>query len=119
MFQISRLPGAEHCPPDADQQHLKKVLNAAKDSNKQKIACYCSLGYRSSKVADQLNKLCESEPDCKGKINAYNIEGSIFKWANEGRTVIDKDGNETKLVHPYNSVFGKFLDADRRADVKD
>ena len=48
------------------------------------------------------------------ELRAYNLEGSIFKWANEGRKMIDCACQETKHCHPYNLVFGKLLDYNLR-----
>ncbi|XP_069136532.1 uncharacterized protein [Argopecten irradians] len=40
---------------------------------------------------------------------AVNLEGSLFKWANEGRHMVDMDGRQTIFAHPYNVVYGKLL----------
>ena len=45
-----------------------------------------------------------------------NMEGSIFKWANEGRPVY-RDGERVEKVHPYNETWGRLLDKARRASV--
>ena len=49
----------------------------------------CSVGYRSSELAQFLMK--------KGYTEVYNLEGSIFAWANEGRPVYrgNEHGNRT------------------------
>ena len=47
----------------------------------------------------------------------YNLEGSIFKWANENRPIVNGDDKPTHLVHPYNSFFGKLLESSRRASM--
>ena len=44
----------------------------------------------------------------------YNLEGSIFKWANEGKDLEDNKGLKTVVVHPYNVVWGKLLNAELR-----
>jgi hypothetical protein len=48
------------------------------------------------------------------QVDSVNIEGSLFRWANEGRPVYKGavELSEPK-VHPYNKVFGKLLDADK------
>ena len=38
-----------------------------------------------------------------------NLKGSIFKWANEGRPLV-QDGKPTHQVHPYNKYWGRLLD---------
>ena len=62
------------------------------------VVCYCSIGYRSSILANRINAI--------GAGNASNLEGSMFKWANEGREIVDFGGNTTHFVHPYNWLFG-------------
>jgi len=47
----------------------------------------------------------------------YNLEGSLFKWANESRPLVDNSGSPTKLVHPYNNVWGRLLEKSLHANV--
>ena len=47
-------------------------------------------------------------------VNVYNLEGSLFKWANEKRPMVDQQGKKTIVCHPYSSIWGKFLDSDLR-----
>lgn len=80
------------------------------------VVCYCSVGYRSSYLAQQL--LCELDKpvyqELKSKVVVYNLEGSIFKWANEGKDLEDNRGRKTIVAHPYNVVWGKLLNAELR-----
>ena len=62
------------------------------------VVCYCSIGYRSCILANRINAI--------GAGNASNLEGSMFKWANEGREIVDDGGTATYFVHPYNWLFG-------------
>ena len=64
------------------------------------IVAYCSVGYRSSYMVQKLQDL--------GYTNVYNLKGSIFVWANEGREVVGRKGPVT-AVHPYNQIWGRFL----------
>ncbi|MCC5626753.1 rhodanese-like domain-containing protein [Nostoc sphaeroides CHAB 2801] len=66
------------------------------------IVVYCAVGYRSAKLAQQLN---ETGMKC-----IYNLSGGIFHWANEGRLIF-KDDQSTQVVHPYNAIWGKLLKA--------
>ena len=51
-------------------------------------------------------------------MNAVNVEGSLFRWANEGRPVYrGVEKLEDAKVHPYNDTFGKLLDADKRSPL--
>jgi rhodanese-related sulfurtransferase len=65
------------------------------------VVVYCSVGYRSSALAQKLQKA--------GFAHVYNLEGSIFKWANEGHPVF-RGTSEVEEVHPYNATWGKLLD---------
>ena len=77
------------------------------------IIAYCSIGYRSSEFITALNQLCfhENYP-FRDKIKTYNLEGSIFKWANENRPLVGNDNNFTSFVHPYNMIWGALLNSD-------
>lgn len=64
------------------------------------IVVYCAVGYRSAKLAQQLDE---------GGIKCiYNLSGGIFQWANEGRLMF-RDKHPTQVVHPYNAIWGKLL----------
>lgn len=83
-FSVSHLPQAQHI---SDLQTAQKNL----DPNVITVA-YCSVGYRSSRLAEELQSL--------GYNKVWNLEGSIFQWANEGRILI-QNGQPTQQVHPY------------------
>ena len=115
-FGVSRLPGAVHLDPDADDATVRRTLTRhlpAAGDQPTTIACYCSVGYRSSVTARRLNALrtdpAAAEPPLP-RYEAVNIEGSIFKWANEGKPLEDAGGQPTRFVHPYDKIFGRLLD---------
>ena len=64
------------------------------------VVLYCSVGYRSSEMAGFLQK--------RGYEKVYNLEGSIFAWANEGKPVY-RGEERVRVVHPYDRVWGKLL----------
>ncbi len=66
----------------------------------QPIICYCSVGYRSADMAEQLQE--------RGYQQVFNMEGSLFQWANEGRLLVDAQGS-VETVHPYNESWGSLL----------
>ncbi len=43
-----------------------------------------------------------------------NLEGSIFKWANEGKELVDCNNKKTECCHPYNYLWGKLLETKLR-----
>lgn len=100
-FAVSHLPGAQLISPDA-----KAVDVLAKLEPKRPVVVYCSVGYRSSKLAERLQ--------AAGMVQVMNLEGSIFAWANEDRA-LEQDGQPATQLHPYNKRYGQMLKPERRA----
>lgn len=85
-----------------------KNLSEQKPLNLQTpIVAYCSVGYRSARLAQQLQN--------QGYEKVFNLEGSIFAWANEGYPVY-RDKQLVKEVHPYNRLWGHLLKPDLHPD---
>lgn len=95
-YAISHLPGARRLDPSVTDPDLGDDI--AKD---QPIVVYCSVGYRSSRMAERLEK--------QGYTAVHNLEGSIFEWANQGFPVV-RGGVEVEQVHPYSAWWGRLLD---------
>ena len=94
-YAVSHLKGAVRFDPDpADTAALDSL------PRDKPIVAYCSVGYRSSEVATKLQDA--------GFTNVMNLEGSIFRWANEGRPVYRGD-EPVHEVHPYNAAWGRLL----------
>ena len=100
-FDVSHLRDAKHVEPDA----AAAAVGGRKD---QPIVTYCSVGYRSGAFAKKLGDA--------GYTNVTNLEGSIFRWANEGRALV-ASGLPTDKVHPYNRTWGLLLKRQHRAAV--
>ena len=100
-FEVSHLEGAKHIDPGAPASLLREPKDRP-------IVTYCSVGYRSGGFA---KKLIDA-----GYTNVANLEGSIFRWANEGRPVVS-GGRRADKVHPYNGTWGLLLKRQYRADV--
>ena len=100
-FAVSHLRGARRVEPSAKADALLRELPPDRP-----VVVYCAVGYRSSAVAERLQKA--------GVRTVFNLEGSIFQWANEGRP-LEADGHPADKVHPYNGRYGKWLAPDRRA----
>lgn len=66
------------------------------------IVVYCSVGYRSAKVVQQLQQA--------GYQNVFNLSGGIFEWTNQGEAIF-KDKHRVEIVHPYNFLWGKLLNS--------
>lgn len=100
-YRVSHLQGARRIDPDATA--FPMLEGVPKDTL---IVAYCSVGYRSSGIVERLQ--------AAGFTNAYNLDGSIFRWANEGRPVY-RNGQRAEHVHPFDAVWGRLLDDDLHA----
>ncbi|NMF83211.1 rhodanese-like domain-containing protein [Nodosilinea sp. P-1105] len=93
-FAVSHLPQARHAP------NLEAAL-ALDLAPQHPIVVYCSVGYRSARLAAQLQQ--------QGFTQVQNLIGSLFLWANQGRP-LQQNGQVTRAVHPYNLVWGLLLE---------
>ncbi|EDO35725.1 predicted protein [Nematostella vectensis] len=86
---VSRIAGSIHVPPDTVR--MSNVLTHVNQG----------VGYRASIMADRI--LTElDKPDHKELrqlTRVYILEGSIFKWGNELKPLIDAHGSKTVHVH--------------------
>jgi len=96
-FAVSHLPGARRADDPATVRTLAP-------SPGEPVVIYCSVGYRSAALAERLRRA--------GYERVFNLDGSIFAWANEGRPV-HRDGRPLApaRVHPYDRKWGRLLDA--------
>jgi rhodanese-related sulfurtransferase len=76
---------------------LTNVPQVAKETP---IIVYCSVGYRSEKIAEQLL--------ATGFTNVSNLYGGIFEWVNEDQPVYNDQGTTLK-VHAYSHSWGIWL----------
>jgi rhodanese-related sulfurtransferase len=95
-FDISHIPGASYIGfRDFDENRLKNI------PKKCNIVVYCSIGYRSEKIAEKLLRL--------GYPKVYNLYGSIFEWTNEKYPLTNAAGNATNSLHCYNKTWSKWV----------
>lgn len=95
-FDVSHIKGAIYVGyDDFDISDLPDI------KDKTTIIVYCSVGYRSEKIAEELIK--------NGYSQTKNLYGGIFDWVNKGYPVYDNSNQETKKVHAYNESWGKWL----------
>ena len=96
-YQVSKIPGAKHVHFQCTDDVLKDALIESSDSTK--IVSYCSLGYRSAIMTQRIMKMVQDDPSLSAVIASdqiFNLEGSIFKWANEDKPLVDKHESPTK-----------------------
>ncbi|HHP7245725.1 MAG TPA: rhodanese-like domain-containing protein [Elainellaceae cyanobacterium] len=97
-YQVSHLPGAQWIGTD----NLMNDLLGSDQGDRSElsfptlsflpIVIYCSIGYRSARLAQRLQKA--------GYTNVANLEGSIFAWVNENRPVC-RNVHTVRDIHPY------------------
>jgi rhodanese-related sulfurtransferase len=69
------------------------------------VVVYSSVGYRGARIAYWLAR--------QGYKNVQNLDGGIFRWANEGRPLF-RQGAETPETHPYQPRWGLLLESKHR-----
>jgi rhodanese-related sulfurtransferase len=77
---------------------VETIRNIAKNK---KIVVYCSVGYRSEKVAEKLLKA--------GYTDVSNLYGGIFEWVNAGNIVYKNAHTPTNEVHAYGKMWSRWL----------
>jgi rhodanese-related sulfurtransferase len=97
-YAVSHLRGATLVDPSAFTEH--DVANVDKG---RPIVVYCSIGYRSGRIAQKLAAL--------GYSNVRNLYGGIFLWYNQGRPVYHGDSLVSR-IHPYSGLWGLFVTRD-------
>jgi rhodanese-related sulfurtransferase len=102
-YLFSHLPGAVQVDPNIGAGEFGNIIG-----NASTVVVYCSVGYRSSQLAARLSGSVGAE--------VFNLEGSIFAWANAGYPLL-KGGAPCKKVHPYSRAAGKMLRKEARGIV--
>lgn len=100
-YAVSHLRDAVRIDPETTDFAFLDTL--ARDAM---IVTYCSVGYRSAGVARRLR--------AAGFTQVYNLQGSLFRWANEGRPLYRGD-SLVHVVHPYDRLWGTLLREELRA----
>jgi len=93
-YRISHLPGA------ANLQTAEEIIRAIDEKKPSTTILYCAVGYRSSNLAKNVIQ--------RGIGNVCNLDGSIFKWANENRPLVN-DTEKTVQVHAYSKKWAGML----------
>ncbi|MBK8670953.1 MAG: rhodanese-like domain-containing protein [Saprospiraceae bacterium] len=95
-YLVSHIPQSRYV--GFDKFRIETISDLPKDT---KIIVYCSIGYRSEKIATKLIKA--------GYTQVYNLYGSIFEWANEGYEMTDQNGKPTNRIHTYNKSWSQWV----------
>lgn len=95
-YDVSHLPGAHWVGHDDFQR--ERLADLPLDTT---IVVYCSVGYRSEQITEQLV--------AAGFTDVRNLYGGIFEWMNSGHNVVDSLG-PTDRVHAYDQLWGRWLE---------
>lgn len=95
-FAVSHLPGARWV--GYEEFSLARVQDLPKATP---LVVYCSVGYRSEKVGEQLRQA--------GYTNVRNLYGGLFEWLNEGNAAVATGDTPTARVHAYSPSWGIWL----------
>jgi rhodanese-related sulfurtransferase len=102
-YSISHLKGAINSnSPD-------EILGWLSRRNLNTAIVYCSVGYRSAELAQKTNQLIAARDLLSESLKIYNLEGSIFEWANRNYPTY-RNGEEYLVVHPYNLLWSHLLE---------
>jgi len=96
-YEVSHLEGAKWVGYDSFDAN--KVKQVPKDAI---VVVYCSIGYRSEKIGEQLKKM--------GYQRVYNLYGGIFEWSNHQFELVDPEDQKTQKVHAYNKDWGRWVE---------
>lgn len=102
-YKVSHIQGAIQIDPDSQARKLSAVPLDGKT-----VIVYCSVGRRSSNFATRL----ERDLAKAGARTVLNLEGGVFGWHNDGRKLVNANG-QTDMIHPYNGFWGSRYLADK------
>jgi rhodanese-related sulfurtransferase len=94
-YDVSHIKNAIWC--GYNDFNIARVNAVNKNSQ---VVVYCSVGYRSEKIAEKLS--------LKG-YKVSNMVGGIFEWINLGYPVVDNRNQATEKIHAYDKVWGVWL----------
>ncbi|MEP0188874.1 MAG: rhodanese-like domain-containing protein [Erythrobacter sp.] len=103
-FEVSHLTGAIQVSPDIGAAEFEERFG--KELKGKTAIFYCSVGVRSSILAERVAGLVEQSTGAA----PMNLIGGAFQWSNEGRTMVTPKGGETRAIHPYDTYWGRLID---------
>jgi rhodanese-related sulfurtransferase len=73
---------------------LEKFEENRLQYKKKKVIAYCTIGYRSGRLTEELRE---------DGYDAYNLRGSLLGWIHNGGQVVNPEGEPVQKVHVYGS----------------
>ncbi|MFK7950991.1 MAG: rhodanese-like domain-containing protein [Saprospiraceae bacterium] len=86
-----------------------EISNIPEIDTSQNIVIYCSVGYRSEKITNQLEDA--------GYKKVYNLYGGLFEWYNEGLPIVDNKKETTNKIHGFNENWSQWVNERKKGDA--
>lgn len=96
-FNVSHIKNARHV--GYFWFDMRKIYDIPQNS---KIVLYCSVGFRSEKIAYKLLNA--------GYKHVYNLYGGLFEWVNQGNPIYTTKNVQTSEIHTYNEEWAPWVD---------
>lgn len=100
-FAVSHIPGARRFEGPAAAFDPPQTAAT--------VVLYCSVGWRSSELAQQLAAHHSARAP---QVRFVNLSGSLFRWALEGRPLVNAAG-ATQNVHGFSAFWARLLPRER------
>lgn len=107
-YAVSHLEGAIQIDPDTDPKDFLATYQSLLAQGRPAIF-YCSVGRRSSRLADQVQSHLKEGATDQKLAPVYNLEGGIFRWRNDNQP-LTRSGKTTDEIHSYNWFWGRYVD---------
>lgn len=101
-FNVSHIKGAALLPPGTSVKTF--IKNHGAGLNGKRVVFYCSVGMRSSQMAERLQKAAFEN----GVASVHNLKQGLFGWSNRNYTMVNR-GGKTPYIHPYSKHWGQLL----------
>ena len=103
-YNVSFIPNAKLLSYKSEKTEIAEFLQQNEVERREAVVCYCSLGYRSSVLAEKIRAV---RPDLEDlQVEVYNLEGSIFQWVNSNLGVSNPSGDTVHCAHPFSYMWG-------------
>ncbi len=98
LCAVSHLPRAHHVSPGTTGSTVMEMLGGMALPPGTTVVVYCSVGQRSRELATAMLRHPLEERAAAHVASLHDLQGGIFQWGNDGRSMVDEAGAPTKLV---------------------
>lgn len=110
-YAVSHLDGAVLVDPSVSADAF--ISQFEQDWSGKTIIFYCSVGQRSSDLANRVQAQLKS----RGAAQVSNLEKGIFGWHNQSLPLSNEKG-QTDLVHPYDAYWKRLVNRKEKTAYK-